>query len=120
MLCCIPLFAFVLKILYIRRGVLYIDHLVYALHVHTFAYVGVILIGLITMGLHRVALGPLASWIIGLLWLGFAVQIFLSIRRVYWQGWFFTVFKFFVGGFVYLFVLCIAVAATFFVTLALP
>jgi hypothetical protein len=120
MLCCIPLFAFVLKILYIRQGVFYIDHLVYALHIHTFAYVGVMLIGLITMGLNRVALGPLAGWIIGFLWLGFAVQIFLSIRRVYRQGWFFSVFKFFVGGFVYLFVLCIALAATFFVTLALP
>src|SRR5207237_2325988 len=29
MLCCIPLFAFVLKILYIRRHTFYIDHLVY-------------------------------------------------------------------------------------------
>jgi hypothetical protein len=120
MLCCIPLFAFVLKILYIRQGVFYIDHLVYALHIHSFAYVGVMLIGLITKGLNRVAPGQLAGWIIGLLWLGFAVQIFLSIRRVYRQGWFFSIFKFFVGGFVYLFVLCIAVAATFFVTLALP
>jgi hypothetical protein len=78
------------------------------------------LIGLITMGLHRVAPGLLANWIIGLLWFAFAVQIFLSIRRVYRQGWFFSIFKFFVGGFVYLFVLCIALAATLFVTLALP
>src|SRR6266498_2903943 len=38
MLCCIPLFAFVLKILYIRRHLFYIDHLIYALHIHTFAY----------------------------------------------------------------------------------
>ena len=119
-LCCIPLFAFVLKILYIRRHIFYIDHLVYALHIHTFAYIAIMLIGLITMGLHRVALGLLANWIIGLLWFAFAVQIFLSIRRVYRQGWFFSIFKFFVGGFVYLFVLCIALAATFFVTLALP
>jgi hypothetical protein len=119
-LCCIPLFAFVLKILYIRRHIFYIDHLVYALHIHTFAYVAVMLIGLITMGLHRVAPGLLANWIIGLLWFAFAVQIFLSIRRVYRQGWFFSIFKFFVGGFVYLFVLCIALAATLFVTLALP
>ena len=120
MLCCIPLFAFVLKILYIRRGVFYIDHLVYALHIHTFAYIGIILIGLITIGLTRTAPHPLAGWIVGLLWSIFAVQIFFSIRRVYRQGWFFSIFKFFVGGFVYLLVLCIALAATFFVTLALP
>jgi Protein of unknown function (DUF3667) len=120
MLCCIPLFAFVLKILYIRKGVLYIDHLVYALHIHTFVYLSIITIVLATMGLHRVAPPILAGWIVGLLWLAFAVQIFLSIRRVYRQGWFFSIFKFFVGGFVYLFVLCLALAATFFITLALP
>jgi hypothetical protein len=31
MLCCIPLFAFVLKVLYIRQRRYYIEHLVYAL-----------------------------------------------------------------------------------------
>jgi hypothetical protein len=48
------------------------------------------------------------------------VQIFLSIRRVYRQGWFISIFKFFFGGFVYLIVLTLAVVATFFVTLILP
>src|SRR5205814_980919 len=43
-LCCIPLFAFVLKILYLRKRVFYIDHLVYALHIHTFAYLAIMLI----------------------------------------------------------------------------
>src|SRR4029077_4096310 len=38
MLCCIPLFAFVLKTLYLRRRLFYIDHLIYALHIHTFFY----------------------------------------------------------------------------------
>ena len=120
MLCCIPLFAFVLKILYIRKHVFYIDHLVYSLHIHTFAYVGIMLIGLATIGLSRAAPPLLAGWIVGLLWFAFAIQIFLSIRRVYRQGWFFSTFKFFAGGFVYLIVLCMALAATFFITLALP
>src|SRR5213594_4183585 len=120
MLCCIPLFAFVLKVLYIRRGVFYIDHLIYALHIHTFAYVGIILIGVITMGLNRAAPRPVAGWIIGVLWFAFAVQIFLSIRRVYRQSWFFSILKFFVGGFVYLIVIGAALAATFFITLVLP
>jgi hypothetical protein len=120
MLACIPLFAFVLKILYIRRRVFYIDHLVYALHIHTFAYVAIMLIILITIGLNRTVPGAFAGWIIVLLWIIFAIQIFLSIRRVYRQGWFFTIFKFFAGGFVYLIVLLMALATTFFVTLALP
>jgi hypothetical protein len=120
MLACIPLFACVLKLLYVRRHIFYIDHLVYALHIHTFAYVGIILIVLAMIGLNRAAPGPVAGWIIALLWIVFLVQIFLSIRRVYRQGRFISIFKFFFGGFVYLIVLVAAVATTFFVTLIMP
>src|SRR6266702_3561994 len=114
MLCCIPLFAFVLKILYLRRRIFYIDHLIYALHVHAFAYLGIMLIVLATIGLNRMVPGPIAGWIIALLWIAFVVQIFLSIRRVYRQGWFITIFKFLFGGLVYLIVIGAALAATFF------
>jgi hypothetical protein len=120
MLCCIPLFALVLKLLYVRGKVFYIDHLIYALHIHSFAYLATILIILATIGLNRVASGADVGWIIALLWIAFAAQIFLSIRRVYRQGWFISVFKFFFGGFVYLIVLVAALAVTFFITLALP
>jgi hypothetical protein len=120
MLCCIPLFAFVLKVLYVRRQVFYIDHLVYALHIHTFLYTGIMLIVLATMGLNRIAPPALAGWIIALLWILFVAQIFLSIRRVYRQGWFMSTLKFLVGGFAYMMVLFLALAATFFITLALP
>jgi Protein of unknown function (DUF3667) len=119
-LACIPLFALVLKILYIRKRIFYIDHLVYALHIHTFAYLAIMLIVLITMALNRAMPGALAGWVIGLLWATFVAQIFLSIRRVYRQGWFFSIFKFFAGGFAYLIVLFLALAVTFFVTLAMP
>ena len=120
MLCCIPLFALVLKILYVRRHIFYIDHLIYALHIHTFAYTGIMLIVLGTIGLNRVIPGPIAGWTIALFWIAFLVQIFLSIRRVYRQGWFISIFKFLFGGFVYLMVLVLALAATFFLTVALP
>jgi hypothetical protein len=120
MLCCIPLFAFVLKILYLRRRTFYIDHLVYALHIHTFAYTGVMLIVLATIGLNHIAPGTITGWIIAFLWIAFVVQIFLSIRRVYRQGWFISIFKFLFGGFAYLIVLVSALAVTFFITVALP
>src|SRR5437867_2500876 len=120
MLCCIPLFAFVLKVLYIRRHIFYIDHLIYALHIHTFAYTGIMLIVLATIGLTRFAPGPIAGWIIALLWIAFVVQIFLSIRRVYRQGWFISIFKFLFGGLAYLIVLATALATTFFITLVMP
>jgi hypothetical protein len=120
MLCCIPLFALVLKVLYIRRRIFYIDHLIYALHIHSFFYAGIMLIVLATIGLVHFAPGPIAGWLIALLWIAFVMQIFLSIRYVYRQGWFISIFKFLFGGFVYLMVLMFALAVTFFATLVLP
>jgi uncharacterized protein DUF3667 len=120
MLCCIPLFALVLKLLYIRRHLFYIDHLIYALHIHSFFYAAVMLIVLITIGLTRFASAAIAGWLIALLWIAFLTQIFLSIRFVYRQGWFWSIFKFLFGGFVYLMVLVLALAITFFATLVLP
>jgi hypothetical protein len=119
MLCAIPLFAFVLKVLYIRKHIFYIDHLVYALHIHTFAYVAVMVICFTTIGLNRVA-PNISGLVLGLLITAAVFQIFFSIRRVYRQGWFFTLFKFFFGGLVYLIVLSVALAATFLITIALP
>ena len=118
MLCCIPLFAFVLKVLYIRRRIFYIDHLVYALHIHTFAYIGIMLIVLATIGLNHFA-PSLIGWI-AVPWIVFAAQILISIRRVYRQGWFISIFKFFFGGFAYLIVLSVGLGVTFLVTLAMP
>jgi hypothetical protein len=119
MLCCIPLFAFVLKILYIRKRRYYVEHLVYALHIHTFLYVGVIVTSLLAMGADRWR--PwLSGLIIGVFSCAIFVQIFLSIRHVYGQGWFFTMFKFLLGGIAYFVILVIAVGTTAFVTLLLP
>ena len=119
MLCCIPLFAFILKILYIRKGRFYVEHLVYALHIHTFLYVSVIITSLAVMAANR-TVPVLSGWITGLMTIAIVVQIFLSIRRVYGQGWFMTFFKFLVGGFIYCVILVFAVAATALATLLLP
>jgi Protein of unknown function (DUF3667) len=119
MLCCIPLFAFVLKILYFTKKRFYVEHLVYALHIHTFLYVGVIVTALLTMAANR-SLPGLSGLIIALFSCAIFVQIFLSIRRVYGQGWFFSAFKFLLGGIIYFVILIVGVAATAFVTLLLP
>jgi hypothetical protein len=119
MLCCIPLFAFILKILYIRKGRYYVEHLVYSLHIHTFLYVAVIITALAVMGANR-TVPALGGWITGLMTCAILVQIFLSIRRVYRQGWFMTMLKFLFGGFAYFVILVLAVGATALVTLMLP
>jgi hypothetical protein len=119
MLCCIPLFALVLKVLYMRKRRFYVEHLVYALHIHTFVYVGVTVIVLLSLALAQwsdAARGLFATFA----GLAMFVLVFLSIRRVYGEGWFFTTLKFLLGGFAYLVVLIVAVGATAFITLMLP
>jgi hypothetical protein len=116
MLCCIPLFALILKVLYIRKHRFYVEHLIYALHIHTFAYVAVVMITFIGMAMARwsetardVSCTFLAITVF--------VQVFISIRRVYGQGWFFTTFKFLVGGLAYFIILVAAVGATVVISL---
>ena len=119
MLACVPLFAFVLKLLYIRQRRYYVEHLVYSLHIHTFAYVAVVVITLVAMAAQRLV-PNVQELLIFLLSLVAVVQVFLSIRRVYRQGWFMTMFKFLLGGAAYFVVLVFAVAVTAFITLVLP
>jgi len=119
MLCCIPIFAFILKILYVRKGRFYVEHLVYALHIHTFLYVAVVITSLAVMAANR-TVPALGGWITGLMTIAILIQIYLSIRRVYGQGWFMTSIKFLFGGLVYCVILVCAVALTAFVTLLMP
>ena len=119
MLFCIPLFAFILKILYLRQKRFYIEHLVYSLNIHAFFYLAVILVVLISIGLNRWIPGAPQVLLTLLLCALVFVQIFLSIRQVYKQSWFMSLFKFAFGGIIYLVVLAVAVGATAFVTLAI-
>jgi hypothetical protein len=116
MLCCVPLFAFVLKVLYFRQRRFYVEHLVYALNIHTFAYVAIVVITLVAMGVQR-GMPALKGPVIFILSVAAVVQVFLSIRRVYRQSWFMTTVKFAFGGMIYATVIAFALAATAFITL---
>ena len=119
MLFCIPLFALVLKVLYFRQRRYYIEHLVYALHIHAFFYLAVLAIVFSTMAAKR-WVPVLETPLFLILLLAIVTQVFLSIRQVYGQRWLITTFKFFFGGFIYFFVLLAALAATGVATLLLP
>jgi hypothetical protein len=119
-LCCIPLFALVLKILYIFKRRFYIEHLVFALHTHAFVFLSTVVI--IGLGFFIAWKGPVPLVPITCVFLGLAVliQLQIAIRKVYRQNWFATLFKFALGTFIYLFLLGIAFGITAFVTLLLP
>lgn len=79
----VPIFALELKLLYLRRKVLYVQHLVFALHVHAFAFVLIAVV----MALSRVwSPFALGYWLI-------PVYVLLAMRHVYRQAWAKTMVK---------------------------
>jgi len=94
----LPLFAFLLKLLYARRERYYGEHLVFALHTHAFAFFAFAALALFLSvtgeaesyeGWARAAVGAV---VLGLV-LSVPVYILVALKRVYGQGWVKTVLK---------------------------
>ena len=101
-----PLFAILLKIFYIFKRRLYMEHLMVALHSHSFIFLALLLLTLI--GVLRSWANTAAPWLEGVLGLAIFVlawwiPIYLLImqKRVYKQGWFFTIVKYLTIGLCY-------------------
>lgn len=96
----LPIFAFILKLLYIRRGRYYAEHFVFALHVHALTFIAFTVMFLIG----NAAVNP---W----LTLGIMIYVWLAMKRVYGQGWFRTTAKYLTLGFAYMMLLSFAMFA---------
>jgi hypothetical protein len=78
----LPLFAFLLKLLYIRRGKLYIQHLIFALHIHAFIFLTFALsTGLLISDVP--SLQTTGGW----LTLAPFIYVYIAMQHVYEQGW---------------------------------
>lgn len=100
----IPLFALVLKVVYARRTHLYIKHIVHAIHVHSFAYF-IYAISLLVM--FKLLVGH-SGWqvTVGIFtFIGVSTYVYVSFLNVYKQGWFKTLVKFNIVGFIYMLLL---------------
>jgi len=98
MLLLLPLFALILKVLYVRRKILYIDHLVHAIHLHCFAYFiyGISLI--FSLWVFEDVVATLVNIVAFILVTLYAFKSFLV---VYHQHWFKTLIKFILTGSLY-------------------
>ena len=108
-----PLFAFFLKILYVRRDPLYIDHLIFAFHFHAFLFLFYSLLIWLKIG------SPIsAAWLFtpGILLVSPA-YLFFALKYVYRQGWIKTFIKFNMLSFMYFFSLNIIVVLVSIITL---
>ena len=111
----IPVFAILLKVFYIFRRRLYMEHLIVALHSHAFIFLSLLLITL--AGMASTWLDPHAGWashalgwIQALLALWVPAYLLIMQKRVYRQTWGMTVLKFCGVGWCYFFLLTLALA----------
>jgi hypothetical protein len=86
----LPVFALLLKLLYFRRARYYIEHFVFALHFHAFAYV-----------IFGIALIIGSGWVFLIPGIILPVYLLLAMRRAYAQGWIRTIIKWFVLSNIY-------------------
>lgn len=109
----IPVFALVLKLFYVFRRRLYMEHLIVSLHSHAFIFIS--LLGLMLLSFAREAIQPrlaLAGTAIGFvqfaMWAWIPIYLLLMQKRVYRQGWPMTILKYWLIGSVYFWLLVLA------------
>jgi len=117
-----PLFALLLKIAYLFKRRLYMEHLMVALHSHAFIFLSLLLLVIVAVldgwaAAHAAALLPLLNLLVAAIWIWLFVYLFLMARNVYRQGWFMTTVKFCFVGFCYLILLAFGIAGAAIATL---
>lgn len=110
-----PIFALLLKLLYLFRRRLYMEHLIVALHSHAFLFFSLLLgmllhllIGWLTP--HAAWLATPLGWLESALWIWAPIYLLLMQKRIYRQGWPLTVAKYLTVGWCYCWLLATVVA----------
>lgn len=119
-----PLFAVLLKIVYIFKRRLYMEHLMVALHSHAFIFMSLLLLALISLTKAWAAnslpgLEPVLNLASAAVWIWLPIYLFLMQKRVYRQGWFFTTLKYGLIGICYSVIVTFVLVGALLATLAL-
>ena len=113
----VPIFALMLKLAYMFKRRLYMEHLVVALHSHAFLCLDLLFVLLIHAAMDGFsregsALAYVFGWIEGLLIAWMPLYLLLMQKRVYQQGWPMTLLKYCVLGTCYTILLSFAILAS--------
>jgi hypothetical protein len=119
-----PLFAVLLKVVYIFKRRLYMEHLMVALHSHAFIFMSLLLLAVLALLRGWIAgVAPGAEWVVKLLrdvaWIWLIVYLFLMQKRVYRQGWIMTALKFSLIGICYTVIITIGIVGALLASLTL-
>ncbi|MEO5560451.1 MAG: hypothetical protein ABIO49_11225, partial [Dokdonella sp.] len=118
-----PLFAVLLKIVYVFKRRLYMEHLIVALHSHAFIFMSLLLLAIVQLLIGWAttdlpAVLPVLKLLRALIWTWLPIYLFLMAKRVYRQGWFMTTVKFGFVGLCYVVMLSFGLAGAIVVGLA--
>jgi len=108
----LPLFAVMLKLLYLRSGKYYSEHLILAVHNHCFLFIALLInqfLDLYVASGIAVIIQPLSA-IIGF-WI--PIYMYMSLRTAYKQGYFLTFIKFTLSALSYFLLFLTGVILTF-------
>jgi hypothetical protein len=102
----LPVFALLLKIFYVFKRRMYMEHLIVAMHSHAFIMLSMLVLLALALLRHWVAphvavLGSLLGLLHAAAWIWLFVYLFIMQKRVYKQGWFMTTVKYCTIGFCY-------------------
>lgn len=111
----LPVFALLLKLLYIRREHNYIIHLVHSLHQHSFKF---FMLALATVSGLFIANNKVSIFLVIGAFMISLLYVFLSFLNVYKQGFFKTFLKFCMYYFIYFFLLSIGLTIEMLLSLA--
>lgn len=111
----LPLFAALLKLAYLFKRRLYMEHMIVALHSHSFLCLSLLVVIALT-SLQDVVEGiavleVLLGVALALAWLWIPLYLLLMQRRVYRQNWFLTILKYVVLGLCYILLLSFGLVA---------
>ncbi|MCH7403089.1 DUF3667 domain-containing protein [Belliella kenyensis] len=110
----LPIFAGILMLLYIRSDKYFVEHMVHALHLHTFAY---LIYGLGILGITNLNFS--SDWVVTITFTLVSVYSFLSFKNIYKQSWIKTMIKFFILGHIYITFLSLGLMTELYITLLL-
>ena len=113
----LPVFALMLKLLYLFKRRLYMEHLIVALHSHAFLCLALLLM-FATMALQQWlaplpgALHRMFNLVEAALWVWMPLYLLLMQKRVYAQGWWMTLLKYSALGICYITLLSLGAVFT--------
>ena len=114
----IPVFALILKLFYVFRRRLYMEHIIVALHSHAFLFISLLVLMLLAFAKdaiqpHLAFAGVVITLVQIAMWIWMPVYLLIMQKRVYRQGWPMTILKYWLIGSIYFWLLLIAVSVAF-------